>query len=216
MNDRYATTRMPYARATGAPPVMAGVYSCPELGRTCTRSGAYDALVLPSLFNGVQRERVAPAQAAAVSHASGALQVTTRARVAISDAQHMIAQPAPIARGSRSKRVKPRDGEQERPQGDYVPRKGSHVARVLDLLNAMPNDARLSIAEIHERFGLPAKQFQATFRLAFETRVLIFFVDAETRQRVVALPTSKAADPGQGARLLGPHHPEPLRLTDAA
>jgi hypothetical protein len=55
MNDRYATTRQPYARANGAPPVMAGNYTCPELGRTCTRPGAYDALALPSLFNGRQR-----------------------------------------------------------------------------------------------------------------------------------------------------------------
>lgn len=55
MNDRYTTTRQPYARATGAPPVMAGSYTCPELGRTCTRPGAYDAMALPSLFNGRQR-----------------------------------------------------------------------------------------------------------------------------------------------------------------
>lgn len=55
MNDRYATTRMPYARATGAPPVMAGTYACPELGRTCTRPGAYDAMALPSLQNGRQK-----------------------------------------------------------------------------------------------------------------------------------------------------------------
>lgn len=54
MNDRYATTRMPYARATGAT-VMAGNYTCPELGRTCTRPGAYDALALPSLQNGQQK-----------------------------------------------------------------------------------------------------------------------------------------------------------------
>jgi hypothetical protein len=54
MNDRYVTTRAPYARATGAPPVMAGNYTCPELGRTCTRPGAYDAMALPSLQNGRQ------------------------------------------------------------------------------------------------------------------------------------------------------------------
>lgn len=63
MNDRYTTTRMPYARANGAPPVMAGSYSCPELGRTCTRPGAYDAMALPSLFNGRLR---APRGAAAL------------------------------------------------------------------------------------------------------------------------------------------------------
>ncbi|MDP9891258.1 hypothetical protein J2W32_000355 [Variovorax boronicumulans] len=55
MNDRYTTTRMPYARANGAPPVMAGSYTCPELGRTCTRPGAYDAMALPSLQNGRQK-----------------------------------------------------------------------------------------------------------------------------------------------------------------
>lgn len=61
MNDRYTTTRMPYARAAGAPPVMAGNYTCPELGRTCTRPGAYDAMALPSLQNGRQKHPTAPA-----------------------------------------------------------------------------------------------------------------------------------------------------------
>lgn len=30
----------------------AWAYTCPELGRTCMRPGAYDAFDLPSLFNG--------------------------------------------------------------------------------------------------------------------------------------------------------------------
>lgn len=63
MNDRYATTRMPYARATGAPPVMEGTYQCPELGRTCMRPGAYDAMALPSLFNGQKKHPTGPAAA---------------------------------------------------------------------------------------------------------------------------------------------------------
>lgn len=55
MNERYTTTRVPYARATGAPPVMEGTYTGAELGRTCLRPGAYDAMAFPSLFNGRPR-----------------------------------------------------------------------------------------------------------------------------------------------------------------
>jgi hypothetical protein len=65
MKDRYNTTRIPYARATGAPPVMAGNNTCPELGRTCTRPGAYDAMALPSLVNG--RRLAPPGQAPATA-----------------------------------------------------------------------------------------------------------------------------------------------------
>ena len=31
------------------------VYLCPELGRTCTRPGAYDAYDLPSMYAGVRK-----------------------------------------------------------------------------------------------------------------------------------------------------------------
>lgn len=46
---RYATARKQPARPTGNA-LMSGAYSCPELGRTCCRPGAYDAFELPSLI----------------------------------------------------------------------------------------------------------------------------------------------------------------------
>jgi hypothetical protein len=46
---RYAQTRVPFARSTGGD-VMRGVYTCPELGETCQRPGAYDAFRLPSVY----------------------------------------------------------------------------------------------------------------------------------------------------------------------
>lgn len=46
---RFAQTRVPPARSTGKD-LMSGTYTCPELGRTCQRPGAYDAFDLPSLF----------------------------------------------------------------------------------------------------------------------------------------------------------------------
>ena len=33
------------------------IYKCPELGRTCLRPGAYDAYDLPSLYNGVAKQK---------------------------------------------------------------------------------------------------------------------------------------------------------------
>lgn len=47
--------RQPPARpATPAAPKLTG-YSCPELGRTCLRPGAYDAFALPSMFGSERR-----------------------------------------------------------------------------------------------------------------------------------------------------------------
>lgn len=59
MSERYSTTRIPYARALGAPPVMDGTYDGADLARTSARPGAYDALQLPSLHNGRRRDRTA-------------------------------------------------------------------------------------------------------------------------------------------------------------
>ena len=57
MSERYSTTRIPYARALGAPPVMGGTYDGADLARTSARPGAYDALQLPSLQNGRRLDR---------------------------------------------------------------------------------------------------------------------------------------------------------------
>ncbi|WP_447775682.1 hypothetical protein [Variovorax boronicumulans] len=57
MSERYSTTRIPYARALGAPPVMGGTYDGADLARTSARPGAYDALQLPSLHNGRRLDR---------------------------------------------------------------------------------------------------------------------------------------------------------------
>lgn len=46
--ERYTTTRAPYARARGAPPVMDGHYTGDELKTRSARPGAYDAMALPS------------------------------------------------------------------------------------------------------------------------------------------------------------------------
>ena len=63
MSERYTTTRIPYARPVGAPPVMAGTYDGADLARTSARPGAYDALQLPSLQNGRRRDRATPSTA---------------------------------------------------------------------------------------------------------------------------------------------------------
>lgn len=46
---RYATARKQPARPV-LKQFMTGSYTCPELGPTCFRPGAYDAFQLPSLF----------------------------------------------------------------------------------------------------------------------------------------------------------------------
>lgn len=39
----------------GSATLSTAAYTCPELGRTCMRPGAYDALALPSLIAGERR-----------------------------------------------------------------------------------------------------------------------------------------------------------------
>lgn len=46
---RYTQARTPAVRPV-ASAFMSGTYTCPELGRTCHRPGAYDAFELPSLM----------------------------------------------------------------------------------------------------------------------------------------------------------------------
>lgn len=48
--ERYTTARVPFARALGAPSVIAGRYDGAELQRNSTRPGAYDALAHPSRY----------------------------------------------------------------------------------------------------------------------------------------------------------------------
>lgn len=62
--ERYSTARVPYARALGAPSVMAGEYIGNELELRSARPGAYDALAIPSLVNGRRGTRTTSTAAA--------------------------------------------------------------------------------------------------------------------------------------------------------
>lgn len=65
--ERYSTARVPFARALGAPSVMAGEYTGNELKPRSARPGAYDALSIPSLVNGRRGTRAAATATALLS-----------------------------------------------------------------------------------------------------------------------------------------------------
>lgn len=147
MSERYSTTRIPYARALGAPPVMRGTYDGAELGRTCLRPGAYDAFALPSggqqsTVDDVARTSTDHVSTAAVSGAPRIVQTTgsrdflgpdvgdrrftiLEVAKAFDVPVELIAHepPAPASPPTLPKRCEP-----------YAPRSGSNAARLIEHL----------------------------------------------------------------------------------
>lgn len=52
---RFTIHAQPQKPNLGSDSLGTDAYTCPELGRTCMRPGAYDALALPSLIAGERR-----------------------------------------------------------------------------------------------------------------------------------------------------------------
>jgi hypothetical protein len=196
MSERYTTARIPSARSLGAPSVMEGLYLGAELATRSARPGAYDAMKLPSLVNGRQRMPDAPPPAPVeYIPPAPAPRVTARAPVAISDAEHAIAQPVPAPT------LTPRQKAAQNRYGSYTPRAGSVPDRVINALLDMPAGAFFSLAEIEEKFDLPAKQFVGTFRTPLQKGALEMWVSSATRKRVISLPRTGAAKPVDLAEL---------------
>ena len=53
IKKKYAKDKLPEIVQSGRIEWKHSVYTCPELGQTCLRPGAYDAFKLPSLMLGV-------------------------------------------------------------------------------------------------------------------------------------------------------------------
>jgi hypothetical protein len=132
-------------------PFSAEVYTGAELRQTSTRPGAYDALTLPSLFNG---RRHAPAAPGRLGPAPFANYVHTSGRADFLRA---------AAATRRFAAVPARTG--------YTPQLGSIPFQLLAHLR--DKGGHLTYAEITQRFGCPASSITAVFKSAINAGVLV-------------------------------------------
>lgn len=177
MSERFTTARVPYARALGAPPVMGGSYDGAELGRTCLRPGAYDALKLPSRISGreVSREEQraqllaslppAPPKPPSVSPTPAAPSVMALAPTRAPQPTILRDIPAPAA---------------------YRPREGRGPHQVLQHLQA--HGGHLLYSELGDKFDIPRHSLTAIFKPALEHGALIQLRVGANRARALALP----------------------------
>ena len=149
-----AGPRMPYSSQ---------VYTGDELRRTSARPGAYDALALPSVFNG---RKVAPPTVAAINfvHTSGH--------------RDFLGTKAEGLRFTAIAVTPPAD------QGDYLPKPGSVPSLVLAHLQE--HGGHLSYSDITQRFGIPQSSTTAVFKKAIESGVLVRLTS--NARVVIALP----------------------------
>lgn len=190
--ERYTTSRIPFARPAGVEHPREA-YDGADLAQRCTRRGAYDALRLPSRFNGRSSEPVAPK----APPPAASCRFTQRARISVSEAIEPAAevealrappQPAPL------------------PQSGYVPAKGSRAARVLADLRLLPVLTPFTGAEIEDRFGISRDLVHGTLSMCVKHGLLVKLKKGAS----VAYAVPAAAPPSS----LPPH--EPPALTNAA
>ena len=150
--DRYTTTRMPSARAIGAPSVMAGTYTGAELQTRSSRPGAYDALALPSREG--QRlikpgERPAPAE--------------------VLDEPRPI-EPAPLLHRAAPPTM-PTYAVPRKAPSTYTPRVGSVPFRLIQTLRQ--DGGHLSMAEIARKYDANPHSVTAILKSAIDGKALI-------------------------------------------
>lgn len=157
--ERYTTSRIPFARPAGVEHPREA-YDGADLAPRCTRPGAYDALRLPSMFNGRSAHPVEPK----APPPAPPIRITQRARISVSQAVepaaeaevlHAPPQPAPL------------------PQGGYLPARGSRAARVLADLRLLPVLTPFTGAEIEDRFGISRDLVHGTLAMCVKHGLLV-------------------------------------------
>lgn len=147
------------------------IYTGAELQRGTSRAGAYDALRLPSLFNG---RRSAPGT---VPEPSTVWTRTVSSRAVISNPPVAKAPAAPVERRTGTPR---RDRAQTvlrpltppRPaKAAYVPREGSIPSRLLAHLTEF--GGHVTYTEVAQRFDMPRSSTTAIFKKALAARLFI-------------------------------------------
>lgn len=159
-------------------PFSAEVYTGAELRATSLRPGAYDALALPSVFNGRRLTPAQPAPATNFVHTSGhvdALRPSAQAR----RYSALETPKPPRSQGPLRELTPARVG-----RGGYLPKPGSIPSMVLAHLQE--HGGHLTYSEVTQRFGLPQSSVTAVFKKALASQVLVRLV---TNARVAfALP----------------------------
>ena len=122
-------------------------YNGAELRAASMRPGAYDALMLPSLFNG--RRTPPPAPPVSFVHTSGRVD--------------FLATKAPAQRLHIS--------EVASESGAYLPKAGSVPSLVLAHLKE--HGGHLTYSDLKERFGMPQSSVTAVFKKALDCGVLV-------------------------------------------
>ncbi|QNK67834.1 MarR family transcriptional regulator [Variovorax sp. PAMC26660] len=135
---------------------MAGVYTGAELLTRSSRPGAYDAMAIPSLFNG--RKRLPGDHEAATVYVPREIA------------------PQPLKVSPRNSIDEPRTLTREfptvyQPRGEYRPHAGSTPAKVLAHLRAL--GGFISHAEICERFDIKRSAITAAFKPILKHGVLV-------------------------------------------
>lgn len=147
--EQAAPTREPIVCTVAGPrvPFSSQSYTGAELRATSMRPGAYDALALPSVFNGRRVSR--PAAAVNFVHTSGRVD--------------FLSMKAP------ERRFTVVDTASE--SGAYLPKPGSVPSMVLAHLKE--HGGHLTYSDLKERFGLPQSSVTAVFKKALDCRVLV-------------------------------------------
>lgn len=193
MKDRYTTSRIPYARPFGLPQPTA-IYDGADLAPRSLRPGAYDAMRLPSLFNG--RPSLPPAPLAPVPQTRPS--VTTRARICVwaplvdSDA----VQEEPLQAPPELAPIVGVDG--------YTPRAGSLAEAVIQDLRTMPTGVAYTYDEVQAIFCVASSSVSAALARCIEAGLLVRV--KKGKHAAFALPAIQAA----------PSSHEPPALTNAA
>jgi len=172
-------------------PFSAEVYTGTELRPTSLRPGAYDALTLPSLFNG---RRHAPAAVHTSGRADRSM-AAVRKTIAQIDRSNAAGREAALAVrqfAEAAQAIKPTRSQgplreltpARVARGGYLPKPGSIPSLVLAHLQE--HGGHLTYSEVTQRFGLPQSSVTAVFKKALASQVLVRLV---TNARVAfALP----------------------------
>jgi len=146
--------------ATPRQSAMTGVYMGEELRARSSRPGAYDAMALPSLFNGQKHDPLAPKE--------------PPARKVIAEAPLSSLAVAPLPTPPKSRKVGPARafptaGRTEKPA--YQPRPWSAPAKVIEHLRAV--GGFISHVDVSKQFHVTRNAITATFKPALQRGALV-------------------------------------------
>jgi len=195
VKDRYTTSRIPYARPFGLPQPTA-IYDGADLAPRSLRPGAYDAMRLPSVFNG--RPSVPPAPPAPVPQTRPS--VTARARICVwaPPVEDVAAQEEPLQAPPQLAPIVGVDG--------HTPRAGSLAEAVIQDLRTMPAGVAYTCDEVEAIFSVASSSVTTSLARCVEAGLIVRV--KKGRRAAFALPAIQAAPSS-------PSH-EPPALTNAA